>query len=151
MDTNHEPALKMLDRLHEAMIRGRGARVVVSILDQLSEFYPAYFSQEEALLASAGYPDLEQHRRMHESLLNQLAELRFRAGRGHLAITYDTMQTMRTWIEEHVNVEDRRAAMHVMEHRSSSRRESPADSTPESDRACETQSPEPPPEPRSSS
>jgi hemerythrin-like metal-binding protein len=119
MDNDHEPALKMLDRLHEAMIQGRGERVVLAILDELNEFYPGYFAREEALLASTGYPDVEGHRRNHQSLLKELAELRRRAGIGHLAITYDTMQTMRGWIEDHVNVEDRRAAMHVMEHRSS--------------------------------
>jgi hemerythrin len=119
MDNNHEPALRMLDRLHEAMIQGRGEKVVVAILDELCEFYPACFAREEALFASTRYPALAPHRRKHEFLLQELADLRRRAGLGHLAITYDTMHTMRRWIEEHVNVEDRRAAMHVMEHRSS--------------------------------
>jgi hemerythrin len=119
MDNNHEPALKMLDRLHEAMIQGRGEKVVLAILDELNEFYPVYFAREEALLASTAYPDLEEHRRKHGSLLRALADLRRKAGIGHLAITYDTMQTMRRWVEEHVNVDDRHAAMHVMEHRSS--------------------------------
>ena len=121
MDRNHEPALKMLDRLHEAMIQGYGERVVVSILDELNEFYPGYFAREEALLASSGYPDLEEHRRKHESLLHELADLQRQAALGNLAVTYATMQTMRRWIEEHVNLDDRRAAMHVMEHRSPNR------------------------------
>ena len=136
MDKCHQPALLLLERLHEAMVRGRGDKVIVAILVELDEFYPAYFVREEALLAETGYPDLEAHRRRHRALLAQLAELRRRAGIGHLAITYDTMQTMRRWIEEHVNEEDRRAAMHVMEHRLSTRHGSPADSTPAPDRAC---------------
>ena len=117
MDRNHEPALKMLDRLHEAMIRGRGGETVASILAELNEFYPAYFEMEEELLRGSQYPELEEHGRQHQSLLEELAELRRRADAGHLAITYDTMAAMRRWIETHVNVEDRRAALHVMEHR----------------------------------
>ncbi len=133
MDKSHEPALKMLDQLHEAMIQGRGDRVVASILDELSGFYPGCFAREEALFASTGYPDREEHRRNHQVLLRQLADLQHRAGIGHLAITYDTMQTMRHWIEKHVNVDDQRAAMHVMEHRSSIPRGFPANSIPAPD------------------
>lgn len=130
MDKNHEPALKMLDKLHEAMIQGRGEKVVAAILEELDEFYPVYFAREEALLAATGYPDREEHCRKHEILLRELANLRRRVGIGHLAITYDTMQTMRRWIDEHVNVDDRHAAMHVMEHRSSIPRGFPEDSIP---------------------
>jgi len=129
----------MLDQLHEAMIRGQGPRVIADVLEELSEFYPRYFAEEEAMMAEAGVPEAEAHRQAHTRLLEELTELRRRAEAGHLAITYDTMQTMRGWIEEHVNVEDRAAATWIMEHRSSTPRESPEDSTREPGRACGTQ------------
>ena len=35
LDKSHEPALEMLDQLHEAMIRGQGPRVIADVLEEI--------------------------------------------------------------------------------------------------------------------
>ena len=118
MDNDHLPMLQLLARLHEAMIRGRGGAVIGETLEALADHEAAHFSREEGLLQSCGYPDLAGHREKHQRMLEELAALRRRARAGHLPIAFDTMQTMRLWIRQHMNGDDRSAALYVMGRRS---------------------------------
>jgi len=117
MDSDHRTMLEILDQLHEAMIQGRGGELILVTLDRLAEQESAHFGREERLMQECGYPDLERHRELHLEMLQELAVLRCRARAGHMPIAYDTMQTMRRWIAEHINGEDRSAAKYIMMHR----------------------------------
>jgi hemerythrin len=114
MDGDHLTMLQMLDRLHEAMIQGRGSAVVGRTLEALADHEAAHFEREEHLLEVCGYPGLEEHRGRHRTMLDELDVLRRRARAGHLPIACDTMQTMRRWIRHHIDGDDRAAALYVM-------------------------------------
>lgn len=124
MDADHLPMLQMLDGLHEAMIQGRGSAVIGQTLEGLADHENEHFSREEGLMARCGYPDLAAHRRAHRSMLAELAILRHRVKAGHLPVAYDTMRTMRRWIGQHINGDDRSAAVYVMGRRSHQSRQS---------------------------
>ena len=118
MDDDHRPMLRLLDRLHEAMIRGRGGAVIRAVLEELAEHETVHFAREEALMSGCGYPGFAEHYKLHQHMLGELEELRWRAAAGHLAIAYDTMQTTRRWVRRHINEDDHRAARHIMVGRS---------------------------------
>jgi len=114
MDEDHLPMLRLLDSLHEAMVRGRSGGVTGKVLRELAEHEAAHFAREEALMGCCRYPGLEEHYRRHQQLLGELEELQWRAAAGHLPIAYDTMQTMRRWVREHMNGDDRAAAQFIV-------------------------------------
>lgn len=117
IDNDHLPMLRLLDDLHEAMVPGRGSAVIGPTLEALADHETEHFSRAERLLESCGYPDLAAHREMHHRMLEELATLCRRAHEDHLPIAWDTMQTMRRWIRQHINGDDRAAAVYVMERR----------------------------------
>ena len=117
MDDDHRPMLQLLDGLHEAMTRGRGGAVIRAVLEELAEHETAHFAREEALMRCCEYPRLAEHYKLHQHMLGELEELRWRAIHGHLAIAYDTMQAMRRWIRCHINEDDGQAAEHIMARR----------------------------------
>jgi len=114
MDNDHRPMLQLLDSLHEAMIRGRGSDVIGGVLSLLAEHEAAHFAREETLMKTCRYPGLSAHARSHQQMLGELEELQWRAAAGHLPIAYDTMQAMRCWVREHMNGDDRSAALFIM-------------------------------------
>ena len=117
MDAEHARLLEQIDRLHDAMIRGRGSATAIATLRDLADQEAAHFAREERLMQEAGYEGLEEHRGQHAEILRELAALQRGVEAGHLAIAYDTMEAMRRWVREHINRWDRAAADHIMKQR----------------------------------
>ena len=114
IDADHQPMLELLDKLHDAMVTGRGDVAVMETLNALIAQETRHFACEEKLMQKHGCPGLTEHRLHHRHLLKELQALRRRVRAGHMPVAYDTMQTMRQWVRDHINGEDRAAADHIM-------------------------------------
>ncbi len=75
LDADHVIMFSLINHLHEAKRSGSDGAVVRSIFKVFSTHARSHFEREEQFLASHGYPDLEQHRRMHRVVAEQLQEL----------------------------------------------------------------------------
>ena len=77
-----EVGLPMIDEQHRqlfdlaATFRGAGDQIrVLKSLAMLTEYVKVHFREEEELMASCHYPDLEAHRRLHGEFRRMLFEL----------------------------------------------------------------------------
>lgn len=110
MDAQHRQLFDRLNSLVEAVRSNHGADELGRTMDFLDSYVREHFADEEKLLADAGYPGLEGHKRMHASFAAELASVR--AG---LAIpTVDRQElaerlhlSLRDWLLRHIRVEDR--------------------------------------------
>jgi hemerythrin len=76
IDDEHRALFEAVFGLHEALHAEPPARERIwTALEFLSTYTRTHFANEEALMARVGYPDLAEHRRQHEALVAQLADL----------------------------------------------------------------------------
>lgn len=116
MDEQHRELFRRLNDLVGAVRSGSGAAEVGRTMEFLDGYVREHFAEEEALLADAGYPGLESHRRMHAGFAAELGSLRAlldeaTSDRQELATRLHL--SMRDWLLRHIRVEDRAYAGHL--------------------------------------
>lgn len=110
MDAQHQRWFTLLNRLHDAMLQGRGKEMLDAILFEMIDYTVTHFRSEEALLESRGYANLLEHVRKHEAFTHQLQEMQTKVSNGDPVLTFDVMDSLKTWLETHILVEDKKYA-----------------------------------------
>ncbi len=106
MDQQHQRWFGILNNLHEAMQQGKGKEVLHKILAEMTDYTRTHFQREEELLKSAGYPQLAEHLGKHKAFTGKIAEMETKANKGDTVLTFDLMDSLKAWLEDHILKED---------------------------------------------
>ncbi|MEI6128375.1 MAG: bacteriohemerythrin [Pseudomonadota bacterium] len=107
IDHQHQWLINLLNRFHELFSQGKAAPVVEKVLTQLIRYADKHFHDEEQLMLSARYPDIEAHKKLHETLVIDIFKLQEdmqnKAFDAHALELFLNM-----WIVRHILVEDKK-------------------------------------------
>lgn len=111
MDNEHSILINMLNEVHEYIRNGEKVKAAVYFKQTLAEYVGTHFSNEEVFMEKIGYPQLDDHRKIHanykqsvEEILPKIDALDENAFRDALTDTY-------IWIINHIGKTDRRYAI----------------------------------------
>ena len=108
IDEQHKMLIKHLNDLSTALKSGQGTAKITTTLSFLIDYTNFHFTAEEKHMAANGYPELENHKKMHEGFkttLNNLEEDLLEEGATQLlADSIDTLLVM--WLFEHISTID---------------------------------------------
>lgn len=107
MDDQHSALFKVLNDLHTAMLEGRAQQLTGPLLRKLLNYTRDHFSAEEALLTSARYPGLPEHRKLHRELTRTAEEFADRFERGETTLNLSLMSFLRDWLGNHIQKVDK--------------------------------------------
>ena len=110
IDAQHKKLVAMINTLHEAMSTGKGKDTVVPILDNLLAYTRTHFNNEEQLFTRHAYPARDQHTRIHNSLAQQVIDLKSKMNAGANILPVEVMEFMRDWLTSHIMAEDKKYA-----------------------------------------
>jgi hemerythrin len=113
MDDEHSILINMLNEVHELIRLGEKGKAAQFFKQTLAAYVETHFSDEEAFMEKIGYPQLDEHRKIHanfkqsmEETLPKIDSLDEAAFRNALTDTY-------TWIINHIGKTDRRYAIYA--------------------------------------
>ncbi len=107
-DNDHRKLMGFINELHEAMMEGKGKDKLNHILSELLDYTHYHFEAEESQLAEAGYPELEEHKQMHQALIGQLKELITEFTGGKREISVKTFMFLKEWLFGHIQFADKK-------------------------------------------
>lgn len=107
IDAQHMTLFKIVNELHDAMIKGEAQKVTGELLKKLVVYTQSHFSFEEGMMASAKYPALAEHHVHHEDLVRQVSDFMERFGRGDSSINVELLQFLSGWLTRHIKQEDK--------------------------------------------
>ena len=102
MDQEHKVLIDLINQLHEAMRSGQGKWVVGEILDGLINYTHTHFAHEEALMTQHAYPDLAAHKKVHQSLIQQVEDLQKKQQEGSLTLSMEVKTFLKDWLMNHI-------------------------------------------------
>lgn len=114
IDEQHRILIDTINQLASAEIQNDRA-VVAMIIDELVNYAVFHFEYEERLIDAAGYPELDRHRRIHQSFVKWIKELREeftyhrRRQLGERILGY-----LCDWLREHILGEDQRYRPYIV-------------------------------------
>ncbi len=107
-DEQHKMLVDLVNQLHDAMKAGQGSVAVGTVLQSLIAYTSTHFEDEEQLMQTHGYPDLERHTAEHENLVNQVLELQTKFQSGGAVLTITVMSFIKDWLVTHIQGEDKK-------------------------------------------
>ncbi|MDR3739023.1 MAG: bacteriohemerythrin [Terracidiphilus sp.] len=116
MDSQHTILFGILNDLHDAMMKGKARTVAGELLRKLANYADEHFAAEEALMASAGYSNLAQHRILHRDLTKEVEEFVARYERGESTLNLHLLNFLRDWLTNHIEKEDHKYGAWMNEH-----------------------------------
>ncbi len=106
MDRQHQKIIDIINQLHQALENYRLEDVIDQILQSLKEYTEYHFNDEEKLMAANNYPNLEQHRKTHQFLRNEITRYRQLQAKGKLTIE-DLSRLLTNWLINHIMIDDK--------------------------------------------
>lgn len=113
VDDEHRYLFSMINEFHDAFMERHARSDLDRLLNRLVEYTERHFRHEEALMREAGYPDLERHMAIHESLVERIFQLAEKFSNRAVNPTRDTIAFLETWLTDHIRVEDMAFAVFV--------------------------------------
>lgn len=115
IDIEHRTLIETVDALQDAMKSGKGKEEVLGTLNFLKNYVKIHFKHEEGLQEEYDYPEIEAHKVLHEDFVNQISNLSKlievnTSTTNAMKVTYFCME----WLKEHIGVEDRKLAQHIL-------------------------------------
>ncbi len=99
----------LLDIINEMFIIVRDQKTVdhLSIeINKLIQYTQEHFADEEEAMEKAGYPALDEHKVIHEKLLNDVVVFKKRVENGEKEVTTTFYHFLRDWLLTHIMEED---------------------------------------------
>ncbi len=108
-DDEHKKLVLLINALFDAVQAGRGREALGRTLDELVAYTKNHFVNEEAALSRLGYPDLDNHRKEHESLTRQVIDIqqKYHAGASAM-LSMEVMSFLKAWLVKHIQGSDQK-------------------------------------------
>ncbi len=108
MDRQHKKLVDLVNHLYEAMAVGKGDDVKKEILTELATYTKVHFSTEERLMREYGYPQLTDHKRLHDELTNKVIQLNEKVQKGQMVPSVSLGNFLKDWLVQHIMEQDKK-------------------------------------------
>lgn len=103
LDSDHRILVNLINQLHDATETGQSHEVVGTVINVLAEYTEHHFRREEALMDSAGYPELAAHQSTHRALEARMREIRERWNAGQRSVLdEEVLAFLKKWLTDHI-------------------------------------------------
>lgn len=107
IDDQHKELIDYLVRL-QLSIEDHDMGEARQLLDDFIRYTQGHFMEEESLMHAIGYPRLMEHELRHESLLEEIRQLKKSVDAQKIPVSLALLAYLRVWLFEHIKTADRR-------------------------------------------
>lgn len=102
IDSEHEELFRLLNNFHSRWIEVHARQDIAKVFNQLIVYAEMHFRHEEQIMAAADYPQLADHQKIHESMIDTIFRLQQSYEEESLRLEMDTMKFVKSWLVEHI-------------------------------------------------
>jgi hemerythrin-like metal-binding protein len=107
VDEQHRELVRLLNAVHAVAQRGGTPQAVAVPLAGLLDYTKRHFADEEALMARHHYAGLDDHRKLHQSLVAGAVELHGACMNGETDAPTAALDFLKRWLVDHILGKDR--------------------------------------------
>lgn len=106
LDECQKQLMDMFNTLIEMKTSKGDARDVANLVNEINDFSKIFFSKEEKLLGSKGYPDLDIHSKAHRRFIKKALGLRREIAEDVDNLAIEDIVELRNWLITHFESTD---------------------------------------------
>jgi len=117
IDSQHHQLVDLTNELYRACLSGGDERLSVfkDAMSRMVEYVRFHFTAELKLLAAIKYPDYNNHKKMHNDLVEEILAASSKYDDGKKFIPNIFVRTLKDWVFGHIAVYDKIYAAYVEE------------------------------------
>lgn len=115
-DREHQLWFDLVNRLHQAMLAGKGVELLRTLAHELMAHTLAHFTHEEQLMEVENYPGFAAHAQMHQELRRAAAVFMQRFEGGETTLTIELLHFLSEAVPGHIMTADRRLGEYLNAH-----------------------------------
>lgn len=108
MDQEHQKLIKIINDLHDAMLKGKSKEVMHPVLKGLVDYTRTHFDHEEKLMSDHQYGNLLTQKKMHQAFVEKLRKILEDYEAGKLSLGMEIMSFLKDWLSGHILGEDKK-------------------------------------------
>ena len=116
IDSQHTVLFTILNDLHAAMMKGQAQSLTGTMLHKLADYTHTHFAEEEAMMATAKYPGLADHKLKHRELVKQVEEYVLSYDKGEISLNLKLLNFLRDWLTNHIQKVDMAYSACLIQH-----------------------------------
>jgi len=113
IDNQHKKLADLINKIYDAHNEGHGRDVLGSVFIDLVFYTKIHFNKEENYMEEANYPNLDEHRKLHRELTDQVHQLEQKYKSGDLNIDNKLLDFLKDWLTNHILKEDKKYVPYV--------------------------------------
>jgi len=102
IDEQHHMLVDILNEFYQAIHQRKGTAVAEQILERLADYTRIHFAVEESMMRLLDYPDYEEHKRLHDELIETLKDLTVRFASGKHSVNFELIHFLKLWLTKHI-------------------------------------------------
>ena len=102
IDTQHKELVRLINLLHKAMKQQKGTKEAGGVLNDLAKYTVFHFGFEEDLFKKYGYPENENHKKIHRELIATVKSFQTDFENGKATVSMDLMDFLTDWLRSHI-------------------------------------------------
>jgi hemerythrin len=110
LDADHHKILQLINEMYETMEADDAVARLKADLDQLVHYTMTHFEREERLMQECGYPDLLNHKTLHDRMRRRTLGLRANT---NLMTNRDLLVFLKDWWTGHIQEQDKQYAPYL--------------------------------------
>ncbi|HEY0721963.1 MAG TPA: bacteriohemerythrin [Gammaproteobacteria bacterium] len=103
IDEQHKCIVAYINELYEAMVKKNSRDLVADILHKLVEYTKIHFAVEETLMRIFHYEGYEQHKTIHDKIVQQVLNYQGKFLAGDDKVAMELLMFLKGWLFEHIN------------------------------------------------
>ena len=108
IDTEHEELFRLINDFHNRWMEAHDRQHIARVFNQLVAYAEMHFRHEETIMETHGFPKLEEHKALHEHMVETIFNLHRAYMEESLNIEVSTMKFVKAWLLEHILENDYR-------------------------------------------
>ena len=115
IDTQHKTLIEALNNLMTACSQGKAKEQINETMNFLVDYTKKHFADEERLQKSSGYPDYENHKKLHDAFVKTVADISKELNEQGPTIVMvgKVNNAVGNWLVTHIKREDAKVAAHI--------------------------------------
>ena len=110
LDAQHQQIVGVINELFEAIDKKSAQQVIKPILDRLAKYTFEHFEREEEAMAAVEYPDLAEHKALHDKIRQTTLDFKDSAD---FVTEHNLLNFLKQWWLGHIQTEDKKYAPYM--------------------------------------
>lgn len=112
IDVQHRKMIRKINEISEAVDAGKSKEDIIEAIKFFEVYSEEHFTTEEGFMNLYRYPELENHRKEHKQILQDMAQVRIKFGEGKVTAqaVFEESRKVSEWFVIHMKNADSRMA-----------------------------------------